>query len=171
MTITVRSQFQATGRYGEEVYDFDTTSTTTIKDIKTNLNDKFIFGDDLDSNQYEIKAFKLIPNAPADIILLSDEDIVEDILNRGYQRQFILNVKLKIKLDIPYCRFNTLYLYTYDDNDVIYEKVKQIIYDKRHHNLQTMTAYYGSKNIDNSISIFGIYNNSTLDIYYTSDEF
>ena len=96
-----------------EHYEFDITTTTTFKDLKRGLNDKFIFGDDLNLDQYEIYVLH------ADYILVNDDDKV-DYIQRIKSPIFYLKVKLKIKLDIPHCRFNTVYLYTHDDHDDIF---------------------------------------------------
>ena len=144
------------GDPGEELYDIKATEETTIKQIKDELNKTFIFGE-LDPDQYEIykggeQEDKERPTngstfyytyTESQLLEKNNETLKECNISDG--ELLHLKAKLKILLDIPLCRFNTLYFYTYDTLEDIQQEAIKILKRKTRgeYKPKQIKAFYG----------------------------
>ena len=151
----------------EELYNITATEETTIKDLKTEINKSFLYGE-LEDEQYEIYKggeqedkeknrepmtfyYKYIePTIIADNNkTIKDYNILDGEL-------LYLKAKLKLYSYIPTLRFTTIYLYTFDTLEQIQNKVVEI-YNSKNDILQLkaeqITAFYGFKEIEKGDNI------------------
>ena len=92
--------------------------------------------------------------------LLNDDVKINDI----EEEQLILKVKLRLKLKTDLCGFNVVYCYINENKNDIFEKAKTILFNKKKYELKGITATYGRREIDDDLTMYNIYNNSTLHI-------
>ena len=184
-TMYIYIKYEYLSRYGdpgEELYEITTTEGATIKDIKDEINKSFIYGE-LDPEQYEIyKGMEQEDKAKArtdrepqthyyiylEPQLMDDDNKTIKECNIANDETLHLKPKLKLILKIPCCRFNTIYLYTYNTlKDILKEAVK-IYYKKTNSEIELwqMTAFYGDTELEKHehLSTYNIYNNSTITI-------
>ena len=186
--IDVFIKYEYTARNGdpcEEVYNITTTDNATIKYIKEELNTSFIYGGNLEPEQYEIykggeqedtertdrepQTYYYIYLEP---ILLNDNNKTLKECNIKNFELLHLKVKLKIMLYVPCCRFTTIYLYTYNTLEDIQKEAIKIFNNEKSNKLKPkqIKAFYGHKEIqeDEELSTYSIYNCSsiTTDISY-----
>ena len=179
--ILIFVKFEYLGRGGDpydELYDITATKETTIKDLKTEINKSFLYGE-LDFEQYEIykggeqedkeknrEPMKFYYKYIEPQLLENDNKTINDY-NIVDGELLYLKAKLKLYLYIPTLRFTTIYLYTFETLEQIQNKVIEI-YNSKNNILQLkaeqITAFYGDKEIEkgDNISSYNIYNNSTI---------
>ena len=178
-------KFEYLNRYGEpneEIYNITATEQTTIKDLKDEINESFIYGE-LNNEQYEIYKggeqenkeitnrepmtyyYKYIePQLLEDDKTITDYNIIDDEL-------LYLKAKLKIFLYNPCCRFNPIYIYTCDDLEQIKKETLKICSNNNllsNTTAEQIKAFYGNQKLDeyNQLTMYKIYNLSTIDIHF-----
>lgn len=177
--ILIFIKYEYLSRYGEpyeELYDITATEQTTIKDLKEEVNKRFIYGELEDNKQYEIYKggeqedknkrepmtfyYKYIEPQ-----LLEDDNKTITDYNIIDGELLHLKVKLKIFLYIPTMRYTTIYLYTFETLKDIKNKVVEI-YKSKNDILEpkNIKAFYGYNEIEENeqISIYNIYDKSTI---------
>lgn len=180
MYIYIKYEYLARGGDpGEELYDITTTEETTIQELKHELNKSFIYGE-LEPHQYEIykggeqenrekptngSTFYYTYTEPQ---LLDDDSKTLKEYNINNGELLHLKAKLKILLYIPCCRFNTVYLYTYNTLEDIRKQAADI-YNTKNGGFITrqpkqIKACYGLTDIEEheQISVYNIHNYSTI---------
>jgi hypothetical protein len=135
-----------------EKYEIEYKKGDTIKDIKNELNKKFISGI-LKHNQY---------------ILTKECQILEDDFILEEENPLILNLdaKIDIMLKLPLLHFKTLCISTMETVDNIYDFIKKEYTNAGWDNME-FKIYYNKEEIEinrDTISSYNIYNLSTLDV-------
>ena len=139
MYIYIKYEYLSRGGYpGEELYEIKATEDTTIKQIKDELNKSFIFGE-LDPDQYEIykggeqEDKERTNREPSTYYYIYLEPQLLDDGNNTFKECSImdggflhLKATLKSLLYAPCCRFNTLYVYTYNTLEDIQKQAAKI---------------------------------------------
>ena len=178
--IQIFIKYEYLGRDGdpaEEVYNIETKEETTIKQIKEELNKKFIFGE-LDPDQYEIYKGGLQENknkereAQTQHFIYLEPELLDNNnktlkdYNIKDDELLYLKVKLRINLYVPCCRFTTIFLYTDGTlKDIQKEAIKTYnINMGLSFKEQRIKAFYGDTEIieEEELSTYNIYNNSTI---------
>ena len=179
-------KFEYLNRYGEpneEIYNITATEQTTIKDLKDEINESFIYGE-LNNEQYEIykggeQENKEITNREPmtyyykyiEPQLLEDNNKTITDYNIIDDELLYLKAKLKIFLYIPCCRFNPIYIYTCDDLEQIKKETLKICSNNNllsNTTAEQIKAFYGNQELDeyNQLTMYKIYNLSTIDIHF-----
>ena len=180
-------KFEYLNRYSEpneKTYNITATAEqTTIKDLKDEINESFIYGE-LNNEQYEIykggeQENKEITNREPmtyyykyiEPQLLEDNNKTITDYNIIDDELLYLKAKLKIFLYIPCCRFNPIYIYTCDDLEQIKKETLKICSNNNllsNTTAEQITAFYGNQELDeyNQLTMYKIYNLSTIDIHF-----